>query len=232
MTQNFIKPDWPAPPHIKAYTTLRHSRVSSASEDDKINSERLIQLLQLAHQPIRIKQTHSNIAVPALPDSQGKEADAIFTSERNRVCLVSTADCLPILLTHRQGTTVAAIHAGWRGLENGIIAKTLQALSLAGADILAWLGPAISQSCYEVGDEVRQKFLEKEPATVHAFIPSVNARWLLDLYAIARLQLTNLGITDIFGGQYCTYSDQTRFFSYRRDGKVAGAMATLIWISN
>jgi len=232
MTQDFIKPDWPAPSQIKAYTTLRRSGVSPASKHDKIDSDRLIQLLQLAHRPIRIKQTHSNIAVPALPDNQGKEADAIFTSEHNQVCLISTADCLPILLTHRQGTTVAAIHAGWRGLENGIITKTIQALNLPGADILAWLGPAISQPCYEVGDEVRQKFLEKDPATVNAFIPSVNARWLLDLYAIARLQLAKLGITGIFGGHYCTYSDQTRFFSYRRDGKVIGAMATLIWISN
>lgn len=232
MTQNFIKPDWPAPPQIKAYTTLRRSGVSPASRDNRIDFDRLAQLLQLTHRPIRIKQTHSDIAVPALPNNQGKEADAIFTSEHNQACLISTADCLPILLTHRQGTTVAAIHAGWRGLASGIITKTIQTLNLPGADILAWLGPAISQPCYEVGDEVREKFLEKDPATVSAFIPSINARWLVNLYAIARLQLTKLGVTGIFGGHYCTYSDQTHFFSYRRDGHILGVMATLIWISD
>jgi hypothetical protein len=103
---------------------------------------------------------------------------------------------------------------------------------LAGSDLLAWLGPAITQPCYEIGDEVREQFLEKDPEVAHAFIPSTrNGHWLLNLYAVARLQLTKLGVTAIYGGDYCTYSDETRFFSYRRDRKILGVMATLIWIS-
>ncbi len=234
MTQTYIQPNWPAPPHIKAYTTLRNSGVSTTNEDknNRINLDFLVQLLALPNKPIKINQTHSTIALPALPENQNKEADAIFTSHPNQVCLVSTADCLPVLLTNRQGTTVAAIHAGWRGLANGIIPKTIQTLNLPGSDLFAWLGPAISQPCYEVGHEVREQFLDKDPASASAFIPSVNARWLANLYAIARLQLTKLDVTAIYGGDHCTYSDKTRFFSYRGDGMILGSMATLIWISD
>ncbi len=232
MTNMFIQPNWPAPSHIKAYTTLRDSHVSNLSQDAKIDVNRLVECLQLPQKPIRIKQTHSDIAIPALTDNHHKEADAVFTYQNNQVCLISTADCLPVLLTNRQGTAVAAIHAGWRGLAKNIIPKTIQTMGLAGSDLLAWLGPAISQPCYEVGEEVREQFLQNDPATAAAFIPSPNARWLANLYAIARLQLTQWGVKPIFGGEYCTYSDKARFFSYRRDGAILGAMASLIWIDD
>ncbi len=230
MTQFFIEPNWPAPANVKAYTTLRDSGVSTLNKNNRIDLDRLMQLLGLPQKPIKINQTHSTIALAALPENCNKEADAVFTNQPNQVCLVSTADCLPILVTNRQGSIAAAIHAGWRGLAKGIISHTLQTLNLPGADLLAWLGPAISQPCYEVGDEVREQFLATYPASISAFIPSIQGHWLVDLYAIARLQLAQLGVGAIYGGEYCTFSDPARFFSYRRDGKILGSMATLIWI--
>ncbi len=232
MTELYLQPQWPAPSHIKAYTTLRSSGVSTLDEHNRIDFDRLTKLLALPNKPIKIHQTHSTIAVPALAENQNKEADAVFSNQPNQVCLVTTADCLPVLITNREGSTVAAIHAGWRGLAAGIIPKTLQTLNLPGHDILAWLGPAISQPCYEVGPEVREQFIAQNPASEKAFITSSNARFLADLYAIARLQLGQIGVTHIYGGDYCTFSDKTRFFSFRGDGKILGSLATLIWIDN
>jgi hypothetical protein len=226
----FIEPEWPAPGHIKAYTTLRSSAVSPADGKTRIDYAQLTQLLALPDQPIWVNQTHSDIVLAALAQYCGKEADATYTRDPERVCLVATADCLPVLVTSRDGSHVAAIHAGWRGLLKGIIPRSLQALGLPGHEILAWLGPAISQPCYEVGEEVRQSFIKADTDFKSAFVPSPNSRWLLDLYAIARLQLAKQGVTQIYGGQYCTYSDPKNFFSYRRDGGIKGQMATLIWI--
>jgi YfiH family protein len=235
MLQSFIIPEWPVPPQIKAYTVLRSSGVSppaNTSAETKVDYRRLKQLLQLPADPIRIKQIHSNISLLACSDNDGKAADALFTSQPNQICTITTADCLPILLSHRQGTHIAAIHAGWRGLSQGIIAETIRAMHLPGSDILAWLGPAISQPCYEVGEEVRSLFIDHDPETTVTFIPSPNKRWLVDLYAIARLQLKKCGVMETYGGTYCTYSDQNNFFSYRRDGAVLGVMPTLIWIND
>lgn len=230
MTQTYIQPNWPAPPHIKAYTTLRDSGVSTLAKNNRIDFDCLVKLLALPSKPIKINQTHSTIALPALLENQNKEADAVFSDQANQVCLVSTADCLPVLLTNRQGSVVAAIHAGWRGLAGGIIPKTIQTLNLPGAEILAWLGPAITQACYEVGHEVREQFLTSDPASESGFIPSPHGRWLASLYDIARIQLRRLSVTAIYGGDQCTYSDESRFFSYRRDGVIRGSMASLIWI--
>lgn len=227
----YLEPQWPAPSHIKAYTTLRHSGVSTLEKHNRIDMDRLVELLSLPQKPIKINQTHSTIALPASIENNDKEADAVFSHEPNQVCLVTTADCLPVLLTNREGSFVAAIHAGWRGLANEIIPETIRTLNVPGSEILAWLGPAISQPCYEVGEEVREQFIKKNPATIDAFIPSPHGRWLANLYAVARLQLTQIGVNAIYGGDYCTYSDKTRFFSFRGDGKILGSMATLIWIS-
>ncbi|MCE3237251.1 MAG: yfiH [Gammaproteobacteria bacterium] len=227
---NYIKPVWPAPSSIKAYTTTR-TTPGIINQDKKVDYESLKTFLKLPTLPIKIRQTHGDIILPALPQNQNKEADAIWTDQPNQVCAIVTADCLPVLLTHRQGTHVAAIHAGWRGLAKEIIPKTVQRLNLPGEDIIAWLGPGISQSCYEVTDEMRDEFLSSDPKTASAFIPSVNQRWLLDLYAIARLQLKKQGVTEIYGGEYCTFCDSKNFFSYRREGSNHGQMATLIWIS-
>jgi hypothetical protein len=231
MLNKFIKPVWPAPAQVHAYSSLRSSQVSPGPQNTKIDYDRLTELLQLPNKPIKVNQTHSNIVLPALSENQGVEADALFTNRPDHVCVISTADCLPVLLTDIKGTHVAAIHAGWRGLAKGIIAETVRTLGLRNEEILAWLGPAISQSCYEVGEEVRDQFMAIDPKSADAFIPSPNKRWLMDLYAIARLQLQKQGISQIYGGDYCTYSNPD-FFSYRRDGGIQGVIATLIWISD
>jgi YfiH family protein len=141
-----------------------------------------------------------------------------------------TADCLPLLVCDRRGSAVAAVHAGWRGLAAGVIESALTALGGAPADLLAWLGPAIGPSAFEVGPEVRDALLAADPAVASAFQPGAGDRWLADLFALARSRLTRAGVTQIFGGGDCTWSDPDRFYSFRRDG-VTGRMASLIWMS-
>jgi len=225
---NFLRPDWPAPDNVKAYTTLRTAGDLANNE----NRTQLKEILKLPAEPIWLSQVHGTSALPALPENTGKQADAAFTNQINHICVVMTADCLPILLCNRNGSTVAAIHAGWRGLSNGIIESTIQGLHLVPDEILVWLGPAIGPNQYEVGDEVRECFIKKNPNAAEAFTPSINDRWMADLYALARLRLNEIGIAEIFGGNYCTYSDTERFFSYRRDNKITGRMASLIWIGD
>lgn len=242
---NVLRPDWPAPLHIKAYTTLRTGGVSLApfdtfnlaehvSDDEKrvqANRQLLKNTLGLPTDPIWLEQIHSPIALPAIPENKGKKADAAYTTLPQHICAVMTADCLPILLCNRDGTHVAAIHAGWRGLLHGVIENTLAAMNVPAENMLAWLGPAISANVYEVGDEVRQLFLDDNPDTHVAFLPSRNdQRFLADLYALAKMRLQRQGIVHIYGGQYCTYSQNELFFSYRRDGNKTGRMASLIYI--
>lgn len=245
MENMFIASNWPAPKSIKAFSTLRLGGVSQPPfeqfnlaehvGDDPLhvqaNRNRLLKALQLPNEPIWINQTHSTIAIKAIPENRNREADASFTDQTNQVCVVLTADCLPILVCNRQGTHVAAIHAGWRGLLNGIIETTLQGLQLPNNELLVWLGPAISQKKYEVGKEVRDQFLAIHPEMDSAFLPSTQERWLADLYALARIRLLKAGVTAVFGGEFCTYSDATHFYSYRREGSRTGRMATLIWIN-
>ncbi len=218
-----MTPDWPAPAHIKACTTLRSGGFS-------LEPALLKKTLALPEEPIRLRQTHSTIALPATPENSGKEGDATYTQIPKRVCFIRTADCLPILLCNRNGTMVAAIHAGWRGLADGIIESTLAAMNLPGKDIIAWFGPAIGPNVFEVGEEVRERFLNAQSDATQAFIPSPNARWLANIYALARLRLERQGVIDIYGGQYCTFSDKELFCSYRRDGNQTGHMASLIYI--
>jgi len=247
LNQITLQPEWPAPKNIKAYTTLRTGGVSIAPyqafnlADHVGDNARLVEqnrqllknTLALPSDPIWLTQTHSTLVLPALPENQQKEADASYTHQANQVCVVLTADCLPIFLCHRNGTHVAAIHAGWRGLVNGVIEATLMAMNLPNQELLAWLGPAIGPKAFEVGPEVREQFMQKYPAADVAFVPSPNhQRWLCDLYALAKLTLQKQGITDIFGGDYCTYSEPEKFYSYRRDGKESGRMASLIWITD
>lgn len=243
----FIQPNWPAPDNIKACTTLRTGGVSQppyeqfnlathVGDDLKQtleNRTQLKQLLKLPNEPIWLKQIHSTIAVSALPKNNGIEADASFTDQANRVCVVLTADCLPILICNRKGTHVAAVHAGWRGLANGVIETTLKALNLPPQELLVWLGPAISSRHYEVGEDVQNTFIGKNPDSVTAFTPATKKdHWFADLYALARLCFKKQGVTAIFGGEHCTYHDMKNFYSYRRDGGKTGRMASLIWITD
>lgn len=238
-----IIPDWPAPSTIRACTTVRTGGVSESpyhtfnladhvgdrSEDVKTNRALLKKMLDLPSEPLWLEQTHSTIVLHAAT-SHDTKADASFTDQPDQVCAVMTADCLPVLLCNRQGTRVAAIHAGWRGLANGIIENTVRAMNLSPDEVLVWLGPAIGPDVYELGDEVREYFLKIDEEAQHSFIPSRPGHWFGNLYDLARLRLKKLDIHAIYGGEYCTYTDSERFFSYRRDESRTGRMASLIWI--
>ena len=241
-----LKPNWPAPPSVKAHTTLRKGGISQApynelnlaqhvGDDSNFvitNRNHLKENLQLPNEPIWLEQTHSTIVIPALPENRGKNADASFTTEANAICAILTADCLPILLCNKQGTYVAAIHAGWRGLANGIIEQTLKLANIPFNDIMVWLGPGIGPAVYEVGDEVRELFINENSETIKAFTPSPNLRWLADIYALARIRFKKQNITEVYGGEYCTYSAPELFYSARRNGFQTGRMASLIWITD
>jgi YfiH family protein len=125
---------------------------------------------------------------------------------------------------------VAVAHAGWRGLAGGVVEAAVEALACPGDELLAWLGPAIGPEVFEVGEEVRAAFVDPHPAAAAAFVPSPAGRWLADIYALARLRLAARGVTEVYGGDLCTYSDPERFFSYRREPRT-GRMATLIWLA-
>lgn len=229
----FIQPLWPAPAHIKAYTTLRKRRVDIGPEQDfnlalPSNREHLTHLLQLPQEPIWISQSHSTTVVEACADNLSKNADASFTTQANQICVVMTADCLPLLCCDTRNNYVSAIHAGWRGLANGIITNTLA--NRVSEHLLVWLGPAIGPKHFEVGVEVYEAFISRNPNNQTAFQPTSQNKWLADIYELARIELRGLGITQIYGGEYCTYSQSDHFFSHRRDQGKTGRMASLIWM--
>lgn len=239
---NFIKPYWPAPPTIKAYTTTRVGGASLApfasfnlanhvgDDPQRIAQNRILlnEMLQLPTEPVWLNQVHGTTVIQADTASTLLTADASYTHEPNIICAVLTADCLPILICDRNATTVAAIHAGWRGLAAGVIEHTIATLDIKQNELTAWLGPAIGPQVYEVGEEVRQQFIDYHPAAEIAFQPNANERWLANIYLLAKQRLTQCGIMAIYGGDYCTYTNETLFFSYRRDGQT-GRMASLIW---
>lgn len=264
MLNNIILPKWDAPDNIKSMQTTRLDGFSHTPFDsfnlaehvtDNIhdvtkNRQKLTNLLPT--EPKWLNQIHSNSVVDASLSVPGMDADGSYTTQANIVSVVMTADCLPVLICNRQGNGVAAIHAGWRGLLNGILEqgvhKLLSATHGRPDDLLVWLGPAIGPEMFEVGDEVRQAFLDKELENhsgglniVQCFIPStnevdssiqtgsVNRKWLANIYQLARLRLSAIGVENFFGGTYCTYQDSEQFYSYRREGKT-GRMASLIWI--
>jgi len=184
--------------------------------------------------PLWLRQEHgtrvfchpaTGIVAPAVAELV---ADAQLATRPDQVCVVLSADCLPVLLCNREGTRVAAAHAGWRGLLAGVLEQTVQSLGCPPDTLLAWLGPAIGPDAFVVGDEVRAAFVSGNEEASTAFAPH-GERWLCDLYALARQRLTRVGVGDISGGGYCTYREPERFFSYRRD-KVTGRMATLVWL--
>lgn len=222
-----ITPDWKAPKNIRAFTTTRHSYDAGSLTDKK--NQVFKQLFQLPAEPIWLHQTHSDIAIEAKPEHSNLEADASFSKKPQHICVVSTADCLPILICNQEGSEVAAIHAGWRGLAKNIIAKTFAQLS-SGKEWLVWLGPAIGPTKFEVGRDVYEAFVKNAPEHEVAFTVKSADKWLANIYELARIQLKALAIEQIYGGEYCTYSQADLFYSYRRDRGHAGRMASLIWI--
>ena len=241
----FLSPDWPAPPTVRAYTTLRQGGVShppfdswnlaSHVDDDPVlvqqNRSLLMQRLELPSSPFWLDQVHGHeIATPAQDsDIAVTQADGSYTDLTGKVCVVLTADCLPVLICNRQGTEVAAVHAGWRGLAAGVIEAAMQKFSSPRQDLLVWLGPAIGPQSFEVGAEVRQAFIDQHAQTAEAFTVYTRSSWLADIYQLARIRLQAIGVEAVYGGGLCTVSDTSRFFSYRRDQQ-CGRMASLIWI--
>ncbi|MDP2169442.1 MAG: peptidoglycan editing factor PgeF [Rhodocyclaceae bacterium] len=242
----FIIPDWPAPPHVRALVTTRLGGVSSAPfasfnlgdhvgdapEAVAANRRRLRQ--HLPAEPVWLQQVHGNrcidaqLAATATPTGVAPEADAAFTRASGVVCAVLTADCLPVLLCDEDGSTVAAAHAGWRGLADGVLESTVAALGQPGERLMAWLGPAIGPDNFEVGGEVRAAFITHDRRAAEAFVAKPDGKWLCNIYLLARQRLAALNIRRTASADFCTVSDTERFYSYRRDG-VTGRMASLIW---
>ena len=226
-----LMPHWPAPKHVRAFTTVRDfwGEKSSRLPEER---ERLVHLLNLPDTPIFLNQTHSTIALEALPEHRDHTGDATYTREANRVCVAMTADCLPVLACNTGGTVVAATHAGWRGLAGGVVENTITALNEPFTNLLIWLGPAIGPSKFEVGDDVYHAFTEHDPAAAVGFKTQPNHKWMADIYTLARHRLVKLGINpaNIYGGTHCTHTESETFYSFRREKDQAGRMASLIWI--
>jgi polyphenol oxidase len=249
LLEHLITPDWPAPANVKALQTTRAGGISSAPYDSlnlgdhvgdaplAVARNRMLLNTLLPSEPVWLEQVHGTAVAnadnascrPQACPEPSRRADACIARHRAAVCVVMTADCLPVLLCDKQGSVVGAAHAGWKGLAAGVIEATMQAMNVAPQNLMAWLGPAISQHAFEVGDEVHAAFIAVQPQAASAFIPGQHGKWLADLSALASLRLNALGITQIYGGDYCTYRERERFFSYRRDG-VTGRMGTFIWL--
>lgn len=241
--RDWIVPDWPAPAHVKAFVTTRAGGVSRPPFDalnladhvgdapaDVASNRDLLNVL-LPTQPLWLRQVHGNLAVAVESAIAGSEADASYASKPGVVCAVLTADCLPLLICDRRGSKVAAVHAGWRGLSNGVVENAIAAMRVPPPELLVFLGPAIGPTAYEVGEDVRDVFIDDDEQALTAFMPTANGKWLANLYELAQLRLRRIGVEEIYGGELCTYSDSERFFSYRRDG-TTGRMAALIWLES
>ncbi|MDQ7050578.1 MAG: peptidoglycan editing factor PgeF [Enterobacterales bacterium] len=247
MQSFLIKPNWPAPNHISAFSSSRLGGFSQAPYDslnlashvgdnatsvDK-NRQELARRLQLPSTPLWLSQQHTNRVVhfnhESLTQDKPLIADASYTQTSSKVCVVMTADCLPILLCDKKGEWVAAVHAGWRGLAGGILQHTIARYGDDYGQLIAWIGPAIGPRQFEVGQEVHQQFVEQNADWEKFFEPTMQTHYNCDLIGICKDILTKLNITT-YGGHWCSYSDK-QFYSYRRDGNT-GRMASLIWINN
>lgn len=240
---DFLCPDWPAPANVRALQTLRGGGCSPAPWDsfnlgDHVGDDpacvaanRADLRAVLPADPCWLKQVHGRQVVDAATVASGvvPEADAAFTRKPATVCVVMTADCLPVLFCDRAGTVVAAAHAGWRGLLDGVLESTVAAMGVDRQEILVWLGPAIGPQSFEVGEEVRLAFVDRDASAAAAFLPGRTGKWLADLYRLARQRLQACGVEAVFGGSDCTFLQADRYFSYRRCG-VTGRMASLIWL--
>ena len=243
-----IEPDWPAPANVLALCTTRAGGFSAAPWDTlnlalhvgdqpasvRANRECLQDHLPPATDIQWLSQVHGTAVVEACRGVPQPEADAVWSRLPGKACAVMTADCLPLLLCSERGDVVAAAHAGWRGLCDGVLEATVDAMGEAPGDLLAWLGPAIGPQAFEVGPEVREGFLaalQHAPEVARCFVPSAGSpgHYLADIYGLARYRLQRLGVSHVYGGGYCTFGDSERFFSYRRDG-TTGRMAALILI--
>lgn len=245
---DWIVPDWPAPARVGALVTTRRGGVSTGplaemnlgrkARDDTCalaeNRRRLAGFLPAS--PVWLDQVHGTTVATLTPETAALPApiaDAAVTCELNVVCAILTADCLPVLFADREGSVVGAAHAGWRGLAAGVLEATIAALSDLGArreNLMAWLGPAIGPARFEVGADVRAAFCADDHGAATFFAPHAPAKWHADLYGLARRRLSRSGVTRVSGGGYCTFTDEERFFSHRRD-RGSGRMAAAVWLA-
>jgi len=240
---NSIIPQWPAPKGVVACSSTRGGGVSLPPYDSlnlgahcgdnrdsvETNRLRLYQAMNMPSAPVWLEQVHGK-AVLNLDEAPfaSKQADAAYTQSVGNVCAVMTADCLPVLFCNLAGNQVAAAHAGWRGLCEGVLEETLARFHDSPGNILAWLGPAIGPNAFEVGPEVREAFVEKDKKAGQAF-RAFDKKYYADIYQLARQRLENVGVTQVYGGCRCTLTESNDFFSYRRE-KVTGRMASFIWL--
>ena len=259
MNQEWLQAQWPAPPRVRALCTSRHGGSSTGVYDTlnlgthvgdapaSVAANRAALAQALGVRPVFLTQVHgSRLLMLDAASADEQVADAAMTQQPGLACTVMVADCLPLLMTDRLGTRVAAVHAGWRGLAGvrglGVLEASCQAFwsdSLAtgpakAADLMVWLGPCIGPSAFEVGEEVRQLFVAHDPNSARLFLPKAPGKWLADLPGLARQRLSALGVTRVYGNDgsppWCTVSQSSRFFSHRRD-RVSGRMAACIWLA-
>jgi polyphenol oxidase len=239
---DLIRPDWPVPTQVRTLSTTRVGGISRGPwlsfnlgrhcgddvEHVAENHRRLADHLPSA--PRWLAQHHGTRLIHLDDWRPEIEADAAWTDRPGQIAAILTADCLPILLSHCQDSLVAAVHAGWRGLASGIIEQTVSQLPSARSELMAWIGPGISGRCYEVGEEVREAFVDQDPALAGAFDGSRAGHYWTDLKMIARHLLAASGVNQVHDAGLCTASEKDRFFSFRRDGGRTGRQASLIWI--
>ncbi|MBI4192404.1 MAG: peptidoglycan editing factor PgeF [Betaproteobacteria bacterium] len=238
---DWIVPDWPAPPRVKCLITTRNGGISAGAyatfnlglrtgdAEKAVRANRRQLLASLPQAPKWLRQVHAARVIVADGLTNIPEADASIARNAGTVCAVMIADCMPVLLCDRAGSVVGIAHAGWRGLNAGVIENTVHDIGIAPDELLAYLGPAIGPDAFEVGADVRDAFLAADPAADEAFKSRREGKWLADLFQLARRRLARCGVRRVFGGELCTYRDPARFYSYRRD-KATGRMAALIWL--
>ncbi|HGH6790951.1 TPA: peptidoglycan editing factor PgeF [Neisseria meningitidis] len=240
--KNFLTADWPAPANVKTLITTRNGGVSQGAyqslnlgthvgdNPEAVRRNREIVQQQVGLPVAYLNQIHSTVVVNAAESLGGTpNADASVDDTGKVACAVMTADCLPVLFCDRAGTTVAAAHAGWRGLAGGVLQNTIAAMKVPPVEMMAYLGPAISADAFEVGQDVFDAFCTPMPEAAAAFEGIGGGKFLADLYALARLILKREGVGGVYGGTHCTVLERDTFFSYRRDG-ATGRMASLIWL--
>lgn len=244
MSLPLLLPEWPAPSRVRSAVTTRLGGVSATPYDSlnlgdhvgdrpgAVADNRALLRTATPAEPFWLRQVHGirclDLDTCRIDD---READASVTRRPATVCAILTADCLPVLFCDEAGSVVAAAHAGWRGLLDGVLENTVAAMRVGPRQLLAWLGPAIGPQAFEVGDEVRTAFIAHNPRAALAFRPHAErpGKWWCDIYALAWQRLHAIGLERVYGGGLCTVSDPKRFYSYRRDG-VTGRMASLIWL--
>lgn len=236
---DWIVPDWPAPASVRALSTTRNGVAGAAADFSRRQpqsdpAQALLRAL-VPSQPLWLAQLHGTSIVSAdVAHGGAPQADGAVSRAHGNVCAVLSADCLPVLLADRRGSVVAAAHAGWRGLASGVLDAAVASMQVEPADMLAWLGPAIGPSAFEVGIDVHAEFCDRDSGAAACFVATREGKWHADLYALARRALARAGVDPaaIHGGDRCTYNEPASFYSYRRGGPDRDArMATLIWLA-